>query len=176
MLITEAYKGQVAQLHRDDPSWGTSGRNFAGIIHRVIEKYQPRSILDYGCGKQTLARALPQFRIMGYDPGVPGLSDPARPAELTVCTDVMEHIEPECLDEVLTDLQRVTRNVIYMTVATAPAIALLPDGRNAHLIVQPLKWWLPRLMERFDLISIMVHEGRFDILMKALTPQGNGSY
>ena len=32
-------------------------------------------------------------------------------------------------------------------------VKVLPDGRNAHLIQQPPRWWLPRIMDRFELVT-----------------------
>lgn len=174
MLITDAYKQQVCDLHATTPGWGTTGRNFAPIVNRIVGDYAIQNILDYGCGKQTLARALPQYRIIGYDPGLPGLDAPPQPADLVVCTDVLEHIEPECLEDVLDDLQRVTRKCGFFTVATTPAIQQLPDGRNAHLVVEGMRWWLPKLWERFDLISFNAGENGFQVLVGALKPVGNG--
>jgi hypothetical protein len=38
----------------------------------------------------------------------------------------------------------------------------LPDGRNAHLTQQPLEWWLPKLMSRWDTQTVQVaHENGF---------------
>jgi hypothetical protein len=70
---------------------------------------------------------------------------------MVACIDVLEHIEPHLLDNVLDDLRRVTRDLLFVTVDCGPAVKVLPDGRNAHLIQQPPSWWLPKLMSRFDL-------------------------
>jgi hypothetical protein len=70
-----------------------------------------------------------------------------------VCTDVLEHVEPEYLDSVLDELQRVTRNVGFFVVHTGAAMNHLPDGRNAHLIQQPPEWWLPKIIQRWKLIT-----------------------
>ena len=51
------------------------------------------------------------------------------------------------------DLQRVTADVGVFTVHTGPAVKVLPDGRNAHLIQQPPAWWLPKFLERFELAN-----------------------
>lgn len=174
MLITEEYKQQLIQLHSDSPAWGTSGKKFTGIVQWCIGNYNPFNVLDYGCGKQTLARSLPQYRIRGYDPGLPGLDDTPEPHDLVICTDVLEHIEPECLEDVLDDLQRVTRKNLMVEVANHPAKARLPDGRNAHLIIQSNKWWLMKLWERFDLLSYEHYIYGFKAVFAALNPKGNG--
>ena len=175
MLITEEYKKQLADLHARDPGWGTTGRRHAPIVQRLIQDWIPQNVLDYGCGKQTLGRALQGYTIKGYDPGLPGLGDPPVPHDLVLCTDVLEHIEPDCLDDVLDDLQRVTRKNLYVEISTAEAIAVLPDGRNAHLIVQPCRWWIDHLWDRFDLITVTAKKINFTALFGAKSPQGNGS-
>lgn len=112
-------------------------------------------MLDYGCGHNlSLRKTLkPQkeFRYQAYDPGVPEYSDPPTPAELVVCIDVLEHIEPDCLDDVLDHLYDLTEHMLFATVHTGPAGKKLPDGRNAHLIQKPAEWWLPKFMDRFQL-------------------------
>ena len=89
--------------------------------------------------------------IQNYDPAVPEYSKPPAPADLVVCTDVLEHVEPEMLDGVLDDLKRLTLHYFYGEIAIVPAKKTLADGRNAHLTVHPIGWWLPKLCERFDI-------------------------
>ena len=175
MLITEEYREQITQLHSDRPDWGTTGRRFAPMVKRIVEDYVPLNILDYGCGKQTLARALPEYRIRGYDPGLPGLDERPPPHDLVVCTDVLEHVEPDLVDDVLDDLQRLTKSNLFIQVDTREAIHILPDGRNAHLTIQPCRWWVEKLWERFELISVSAFQGSFQGLFGAKNPKGNGS-
>ena len=120
-------------------------------------------MLDYGAGKQSLANAMPWVRIAGYDPAIPELSKPPMPADLVVCTDVLEHVEPECLEDVLDDLRRLTLKAAYLEIATREALKHLEDGRNAHLIVQPMEWWLPRIWQRFSLRSLERYVGPAEV-------------
>jgi len=69
------------------------------------------------------------------------------------CIDVLEHIEPELLENVLDDLQRVVDKYGLFTIHTGPAQKILPDGRNAHLIQQPLAWWSEKLIKRFTILK-----------------------
>ena len=157
MLISPAYRTLNRQLHEARSDYGKSGARWAGSIAQIADKIGAASILDYGAGKGTLARALEGRAIRQYDPAVPGIDAPPEPADLVACTDVLEHIEPECLDSVLDHLRGLTRRVLFAVVATRPAKKTLPDGRNAHLIQEPVEWWLPRLWPRF-------HVKRFDDL------------
>ena len=75
------------------------------------------------------------------------------------CIDVLEHVEPHLLDNVLTDLRRVTKNVGFFTVHTGPAVKTLSDGRNAHLIQQSATWWLTKLSDYFQIGHVEYYEG-----------------
>jgi hypothetical protein len=82
---------------------------------------------------------------------VPEWSKPPQPCRFVACIDVLEHIEPDLIDNVLDDLKRVTAGVGFFSVGTGPARKVLADGRNAHLIQKPAAWWLPKFMDRFEL-------------------------
>jgi hypothetical protein len=45
----------------------------------------------------------------------------------------------------------ITRRHGFFTIATGPARKTLVDGRNAHLIQKPTSWWLPKLVEFFEI-------------------------
>lgn len=158
--ISADYARLNTQLHESRPDYGTSGRQWADEVIELARRYRAREVLDYGCGKQTLAAALSGsgLRIIGYDPAVPGLDAPPKPADLLVCTDVLEHVEPEYIDKVLDDLARCTRKVALITVATRPASKTLADGRNAHLTVQPFAWWRASFERRFVIVDIRERE------------------
>lgn len=169
MLITAQYAQLNAQLHADRPDYGTSGRRWAPVVAALADAVKAKEILDYGCGKQTLAAALADRQVLGYDPAVPALSKSPAPADVVVCTDVLEHVEPNCIDDVLDDLCRVTARVALITVATRPAIKTLADGRNAHLTVQPFTWWREHFLARFDIIDVVEEEGNeFTLILKSL--------
>ena len=152
-LISAEYKALNSQLHKDNIFYGVGGRKYKDTVLKISEKMGTTSILDYGCGKGYLAKELP-FPIWEYDPGIPGKDDAPRPADIVVCTDVLEHIEPDNLLAVLSDLKRVVRKVGYFVIHTGPAQKTLPDGRNTHLIQQGKQWWKNRLKAFFHVGSI----------------------
>ena len=144
MLLTENYRDLNRRLHSDNPVYGVSGRKYAGIVRQIMTQLGTSDVLDYGCGKCTLQEALGQ-PISNYDPCIPEFALPPRPHDIVCCTDVLEHIEPDCLEAVLADLRRLTLQVCFMTIHTGAAMKFLADGRNAHLIQEGQDWWLPRL-------------------------------
>lgn len=141
MRYTAEYAALQKQLH-EDASYGTSGHKHAQRIVQLARQLGTKDVLDYGRGKGTLARSLP-FQIKEYDPFVPGYDADPAPADLVVCSDVLEHIEPQCLESVLEHLYRLTNKALFVDVACRPAKKVLADGRNAHLIQwEPYKWLL----------------------------------
>ena len=157
ILISEAYRKMQQQLHKN-PDYGVASVQFAPMVAQVIEATRADELLDYGAGKGRLGIALKQnlqrpLVIHHYDPAIPEWSAPPAPCGFVACIDVLEHIEPALLDNVLNDLRRVTADVGVFTVHTGPAVKVLPDGRNAHLIQQPPAWWLPKFLERFELAN-----------------------
>ena len=156
-LISSNYVEQNKKLHDTNEQYGTNSYTRAPNIIEVANWVSARSILDYGCGKAMLHSALQarsgefmqQCTITNYDPAIPEFSEAPDPADLVVCTDVLEHVEPECLSNVLTDLRRLTLKMLYLAIAIRPSSKFLPDGRNSHLIVEPASWWMPKLRGTF---------------------------
>jgi len=157
ILITEDYRKMQQQLH-ENPNYGVASVQYAPMVAQVAKTLGAREMLDYGAGKGRLGTTLKEVMknppsIRHYDPAIPEWSGRPEPCGLVACIDVLEHIEPELLDHVLVDLQRVVAGVGVFTVHTGAAAKILPDGRNAHLIQKPASWWLPKFFERFDLMT-----------------------
>lgn len=157
--ITPEYVEQNRLLHERSPEYGTSGQKWGRYVERLIVEEKYKTILDYGCGKCTLGKVLPGYNIAEYDPAVPGKEARPRPAELVVCTDVLEHIEPELLDNVLADLRSLTITKLFFNIALRPAVKFLPDGRNAHLLQQPARWWFEQITQHFTITLWQERDG-----------------
>lgn len=152
-LISDDYRDLNARLHRDNLAYGVGGGKHAEVVGKLVESTKAKSVLDYGAGKGYLAKAL-DFPIWEYDPAIPEKSASPRAADLVVCTDVLEHIEPEKLGDVLRDLKRCVKQLGYFVIHTGPAHKTLPDGRNTHLIQQNQAWWTTALSNCFTVAKI----------------------
>jgi hypothetical protein len=148
-LISPEYADLQRQLHASEPTYGCSGQMWGRYVERLIETEKFKTVLDYGCGKGTLAEVLPNYKVAEYDPNIDGKNDRPQPAELVVCTDVLEHIEPDLIDNVLADLRSLTQKKLFFNIATRPAKKVLADGRNAHILLQPAEWWYDKLKDHF---------------------------
>lgn len=149
-VISPEYLKQNEMLHESNPYYGVSGSKYTAEVLKLAQELGTQDVLDYGCGKGTLAKSLP-FSIKEYDPAikeksaVPGVSD------LVVCTDVLEHIEPDYIHNVLGDIARCTLKKAFFIIATGPAMKTLPDGRNTHLIQKDKTWWSEKILEHFKI-------------------------
>ena len=143
-LISSEYKALNAKMHADILHYGVGGAKHAPTVKKLCERLKTTSVLDYGCGKGYLAKEL-SFPIWEYDPAIPGKDHTPRPADIVVCGDVLEHIEPERLMWVLDDLKRCVKQVGYFIIHTGPSKKTLADGRNAHLIQEKKEWWGERI-------------------------------
>lgn len=139
-FISDGYREQLRTM-----AWGGGGQNYAEEVRYLAKKLRAETVLDYGCGPGTLKKELepvcPGLFITEYDPGVDGKDALPDPADIVVCVDVLEHVEPDKIGAVIRHLYDLTNRAAIVSVATRPAEKRLPDGRNAHLIIDNAVWW-----------------------------------
>lgn len=142
-------------MHRGRPAnkqWGSTGERNAGQdIIRFLARRQCGSLLDFGCGTGSLGRAIqsvfPSMEVAYYDPGRPEYDKiPKGPWDTIVSADVLEHVEPEQIDATLAWMRNNATKYMFHHIACDPCSLILPDGRNAHLIVQNPDWWLEKFL------------------------------
>lgn len=157
-LISPEYAAQLRQMHE--------ARVFAGGAHRHVDdirhlaaKVGATTALDYGSGRASLSELLHPLVVTDYDPAVEGKDGEPEPADLVLCIDVLEHIEPDLLGGVLEHLQQLTRIACFAVIATRPAEKRLPDDRNAHLIIDSGSWWARQFHERGWQLGVRKYEG-----------------
>jgi hypothetical protein len=159
--ISSEYLEQQKILHQN-PDYGVASLSFAPIVGDFIRQTGVQSVSDYGAGKKNLLLGLQRSGVnpteyFPFDPVFEEYGEP-RPADLVCCIDVLEHIEPEKLENVLLELSKITLNFGFFSIHTGPATKILSDGRNAHLIQQPSSWWLPRLTKYFEVLHLQSHQ------------------
>lgn len=140
--VTADYAALNRELHERSKSYGSGAWRKADAIVEIVVNNGFSSVLDYGCGKGTLAAELENaVPVAEYDPAIEGKDGPPEPADLVVCLDVLEHVEPDKLEATIKHLHSLTLGELLVTIACRPSTATLADGRNAHLIIEPPEWW-----------------------------------
>ena len=84
-----------------------------------------------------------------YDPGYKEYSnlDENKTYDIVICIDVLEHIPVEDIDYVLNRLSNFSEKYIFLNVGCYSAAALLPNGKNAHINIQPPEWWYEQILK-----------------------------
>jgi hypothetical protein len=156
MRITPGYLQEQKRLHAEPRGYGGRGDKWANTVVAVANAIGASIVLDYGCGQNTLARALGGRGIIcrSYDPAIDEFNIEPEPSDLVVCTDVLEHVEEELVDEVLAHLAALTRKQLFAVVSTVTTEKTLSDGRSAHITIKPREWWV----ERFAAAGLSVAE------------------
>lgn len=157
--ISDEYVQLNATVHQQRKGYGNSANRFAKDIGAVLCKFHTMSFLDYGCGKESLHRCLSKdypyliqrAKYGAYDPAMPHRSvKPEEQYDMVVSTDVLEHIEPEYLEAVLEEIKGYAKKAVYFNICMKLSGDILPDGRNAHLIVKDAVWWRETLSKAFE--------------------------
>ena len=135
LLISEQYRKQQRALH-ERPDYGVASLRYAPLVAETLERTRADELLDYGAGKGRLAAALQEIvkrplKVHHYDPAIPEWAAEPQPCGFVACIDVLEHIEPDYLDNVLDELKAITTRFGFYTIHTGAAVKVLSDGWTA---------------------------------------------
>ena len=172
--ISPEYLEMQKQLHAG-PRYGTAGSAHSARVFmaaaQVHKKLGRCSVLDYGAGPGALFSSMRKcfpdihgMKLYEYDPCVEGKSQDPKPADLVFCGDVLEHVEPECVDAVIKHLSDLTGTLLIAVISLKEAKKKLPDGRNAHICIRPKDWWLSKLRRHFIISEEQVWDGEIMVV------------
>ena len=163
-VISEEYRAMIQENTKDMP-WGGAVISSVPKIYEYALEYDCKSILDYGSGKSdffnTLNESYPdhQFKVNQYEPARPEFEMDPEASDMTVCVDVMEHIEQEKLEAVLDHIADKTNKILYFKVCMLPSHNKFKNGQNLHLIIENKDFWLDKLSKYYNLDNIIVAPG-----------------
>ena len=140
----------------------TSARGYGGTNHgrhayTTVIVWQPRFVVDFGCGNNAFIRELRRRGIDGL--GIDFANDEADVrapmhavplaggiADVVSSFDALEHLLPEDVDPVLAEMRRIGRpgGRFVFSICTRPS-RITVGGQNLHPTVRPLDWWIDRI-------------------------------
>jgi len=148
-------------------AYGFGGKHLPAVLPHLMA-LKARSLIDYGAGRSRIAERLGHKAgipdVVSFDPAIPERSVlPDRRFSVVVSFDVLEHIPEEEMDAVLEEMATLAPDALHV-IDTRPAIALLSDGRNAHVSQHDEAWWLQRLGRHWpNVIAFPMRSGRVGI-------------
>jgi 2-polyprenyl-3-methyl-5-hydroxy-6-metoxy-1,4-benzoquinol methylase len=171
-LVSSKYKTVLNDTHKlTENKWG-GGHSVDKLpkYESLLKSLEVKTMLDYGCAngkfKVYMDKHKPQYEVYEYDPGIKGKDILPQPADFIVCCDVMEHVEPDLLDNVMNHLQSLVIKGGFFNISTKEAITLLSDGSNAHKIVKDGQWWIDLFSKYFEVFNTEIN--RIDTSFKVL--------
>lgn len=154
-----------------DYSWARLGSYFQKTAKHIVNKFSPSSVLDVGCAKGFLVKALVELGVDAYgvDPSeyafneVPAdikgrtvigaaqqLHDEDNSFDLVTCFDVLEHIPEKDVPQVLSEMLRVSKQWLIIRVATKE----LPNDVDAnHATIHDKDWWCEKIKEAGGIVE-----------------------
>ena len=141
---------------------GKSTLIYAKLIKEIIVKNKIETMLDYGCGKgfyydnpfnsnELNIKSLKSYwgiDISLYDPcySKHSMLEDNKKFDLTICIDVLEHVPSSDVEWVLEQIFDRSKKYVFINVACYPAIALLPNKKNAHININKPQWWHNKIL------------------------------
>lgn len=163
-LLPDMYNAKLTEKEKYEEMWKhfeyreeAPGETCVDKFLEIAKPEAGSSVIDFGCGT---GRASIKLHQAGLDVTMVDFAKNCRDyaaqalkfveadlsesidvtSEYGFCTDVMEHIPPDQVDKVITNIMRASGRVFFQ-------ISLLPDGLGAlightlHLSVHPHDWW-----------------------------------
>ena len=161
MLFSNEYLKLNKDFHNKQV-FGNSGANWALLAGWFIHRKKINTVLDYGCGQGSIKTFFKEHRLFSkkvdrfreYDPAVDGKDSLPSPADFIICTDVLEHIEPECLDDVLDHIYSLMLSCGFFVISLKGSNNILADGKDSHRIIKNSLWWKKQLIKH----GFILHE------------------
>ena len=147
---------QYKYLHKNNKIYGSSSLQYFDNVKTLANELNCQSIIDFGCGKGVLSNEIEKklkIKCTKYDPAIEQYDTiPNEKFDLLICTDVLEHVPLENLDNVLSSIKTLSNNCFF-AISCRLAGQILPNGENAHCTVYPKEWWKQFLYKYFSQVD-----------------------
>lgn len=172
MLYSEKHIESQKQIHEQCPAYGKASLLFAPMVSELVNANGVARLLDYGSGLGEVPRHLElsqKLDVQFYDPAISEFAAAPAPSEMVICLDVLDVVEAESVDSVLDDLKRLTEKMAFFAINTQEPEQeeAMAKGRE----FKPVEWWLPKILERFELHYFSRIDNGFVVVLRALPSQ-----
>jgi 2-polyprenyl-3-methyl-5-hydroxy-6-metoxy-1,4-benzoquinol methylase len=171
---SEAWLDRHRRTHATQALFGTHRHPYlrdtiARLAFAAAGSERP-SLLDYGCGKGVFLREMAQsglFRyVRGYDPAVDAFKTrPAQLYDIVLCLDVLDQLEDDFVEPVLTDVAQFTRRVALFDVITRQVPTL------EHLNPRSAENWQDIIDRRMKVAEVTIRVATPEELAEGACPE-----
>lgn len=141
---------------------GLSVVQHADQIHQLILDTGSKTLLDWGCGGGDQYREPHMLHkrwgveVKRYDPNFAKFCiKPNKVYDGVICTDVLEHLKENRVDELIGNLFRHARRFVFASVCCRPATKTFGNGRNVHVTIRPFGWWYAKFIAEANANSVV---------------------
>lgn len=121
--------------------WGSGSGQAADRLHEL--GYDVRMV-DIAANSYKGKHSLPLTVCSLWE-----LPDDLQETDYGICCDVMEHLPPDRIDEVLSGIAKRTGKAVYFQIALFHDNTFTENG-PLHLSVFPIDWWKEKLLKHFS--------------------------
>lgn len=161
--IINQYHKIYLQESEEGKVYGRSSESMLHFIAELIRKKNPKTILDYGCGRSGLVNYFWNDGarvVFKYDPAIREFRHKPKGAmDMVLCTDVLEHIPEDHVTNILSDIRTIASDAFF-SISLVRARRFLPNGLNAHITIKPSEWWIKKIKDNFREIDILKEDDR----------------
>jgi hypothetical protein len=171
---SEAWLDLHRQTHARQAVFGTHRHPYLrDTIRRLADAAatsERPSLLDYGCGKGVFLREMAESRLFrytrGYDPAVDAYkSRPAQTYDLVLCLDVLDQVEDEFVEPVISDVAQFAARFALFDVITVQTPAL------AHLNPRSAQTWQQIVSRHMRVADVTVYAASAQELAEGACPE-----
>mgnify|MGYP002518352225 CR=1 FL=1 len=155
--MNKKYLEQYKLLYQLKPKYGASSVKFFDILYSILKNEDVIYVLDYGCGKSPLLDMLKDklnhLNVFKYDPVFPEYDIlPKQKIDFVICTDVLQHVPLEELDETLSEIALIS-NRCFFHIKCTDHPTKFPNGEPTNITVREKQWWKKYLLKFFSIVE-----------------------
>lgn len=155
MLFTKGHQKKLVEYY-SDKEFTIERPRWLDRILNIAAQGRPETVLDYGAGVAQPLSRWTDLNVTNYDPLYSSKSfvKSLKPFDLVVCNHVLEHVEEDCLDDVLTHIGMLTKGAAYISVGLGPAVKYDLAGEVAWKVEpRSTTWWLMKLHDQLGQVA-----------------------
>lgn len=168
-LISENQKNAREAFYHSPFAYNNIITQFSPIVSELINNNKFSSVLEYGAHNTDLVTSLVldhEITLRCFDPAITQFTRRPEPAQMLVCIDFIEKVEPNFLENTLKDIASLTEQLALFVIQCGPAQNEYSDGRDINLIQDPLSLWLNRILDHFELDHLLkLEDDRYLLLL-----------